>query len=131
MAKNSIGPGFSPSTSVVAPDNTIPPMLHIQLHLQDALTMTNAGNLGNREAVDSKELTFLLAVYADSTLGNFPWVHPRGAADLLALQPKFKKILEFLDTLSNVSRDWPFSRNQPLRVPEMNVNQRTTLDTVM
>jgi len=33
------------------------------------------------------------------------------------------------DTLSNVSRDWPFSRNQPLRVPEM--NQRRTLDSVM
>jgi hypothetical protein len=61
VAKSSTGRGFSPITSVVSPDNTIPPMLHIQLHLQAALTRTNAGNLGNRGAVDSKQFTFLLA----------------------------------------------------------------------
>jgi len=60
VAKRSTGPGFSPSTSAVSPDNTIPPMLHIQLQLQVALTRTYAGNLGNRGAVDSKQFTFLL-----------------------------------------------------------------------
>ena len=104
MAKRSTGPGFSPSTSVVSPDNTIPPKLHIQLQLQVALTRTNAGSLGNRGAVDSKQFTFLLA-FMQTPRSQLPRGHPRGAANLLGLQPKFKKNTGVLDTLSNVSRD--------------------------
>ena len=43
--KSSTGPGFSPSTSFVSPDSTIPPMLHIQLHVQVALTTTKGRSL--------------------------------------------------------------------------------------
>jgi len=95
--------------------------LRLQGHTQETL------EIGERWTANSSRSYYRLCrLHAR----NFPRGHPRGAADLLALQPKFQKLLEFLDTLWNVSRDWPFSQTQPLRVPEMNLNQHVTLDTV-
>jgi hypothetical protein len=90
VAKSSTGPGFSPSTSVVSPDKTIPPMFHIQLHLQVALTRTNAGNLGNRGAVDSEQFTFLLS-FTKTPRSYFP----RGLPICWPSNRNFKKYSSF------------------------------------